>query len=299
MARKSLFALLVALIAVLAFAEVRVLAQTKLSAQEIVDKNAAARGGLPAWRAVQTMSLAGKMPAGGNRRATSPIPTPDSGKGKLGAPQRPAEEVQLPFVMDLKRPNKVRIEIVFNGQTAVQVYDGKNGWKLRPFLGKSEVEPYTAEEAKAAQSQTDLDGLLIDSAAKGSKVDLDGIEKVDGRDCYKLKVTLKSGSVLHVWVDAKTFLDVKAEGQPRRMDGVYHPVEVYYSDYRAVNGLQIPFVLDTRVLPVRGPQGHGTGPIPTEKTTIEKVDVNPKLDDAVFTKASLEAQPKAATAPKK
>lgn len=297
MTRKSLSALIVASLAVLAFAEVRVVAQTKLSAQEIVDKNAAARGGLPAWRAVQTMSLSGKMPAGGNRRASAPIPTPDTGRGKLSTPQRPAEEVELPFVMDLKRPNKVRIEIVFNGQTAVQVYDGKNGWKLRPFLGKSEVEPYTAAEAKAAQSQTDLDGLLIDSAAKGSKVELDGIEKVDGRDCYRLKVTLATGNVLHVWVDAKTFLDVKAEGQPRQMDGAFHPVEVYYSDYRAVSGLQIPFVLDTRVLPVRGPQGRSTGPIPGEKTTIEKVEINPKIDDALFTKASLETSAK--PAPKK
>src|SRR5882762_3881577 len=51
--------------------------QTKLSAAAIVEKNVAARGGLQAWRAVQTMSMQGKLGAGGNRRATIPVPNPD------------------------------------------------------------------------------------------------------------------------------------------------------------------------------------------------------------------------------
>ena len=46
----------------------------KLSAAEVVDKNVAARGGLQAWRAVQTMSLAGKLGAGGNQRETLAVP---------------------------------------------------------------------------------------------------------------------------------------------------------------------------------------------------------------------------------
>jgi len=41
-------------------------ARADLSAAQIADKNVAARGGLQAWRAVQTLSLQGKMGAGGN-----------------------------------------------------------------------------------------------------------------------------------------------------------------------------------------------------------------------------------------
>jgi hypothetical protein len=36
-------------------------------------------------------------------------------------------------------------------------------------------------------------------------------------------------------------LEAKIEGQPRRLDGVSHPVEVYFRDYRRVDGLQIPY----------------------------------------------------------
>jgi len=263
----------------------------KLSATNIAAKNVAARGGLQAWRAVQTMAMSGKMGAGGNQRAAQPIPVPGK-KGRLAMPKRPSEEVQLPFVMELARPRKMRLELQFNGQTAIQVFDGANGWKVRPFLNRREVEPYTAEEMKMASAQSDLDGPLVDYAAKGTKIDLDGIEKVGDRDSYKLKLTLKGGQETHVWVDAETFLETKIEGQPRRLDGTYHPVEVYYRDYRSVSGLRIPFVLETKVLPVaKTATGFKDPPVPVEKLIIEKVTVNPKLDDSKFSKPKIDATP--------
>jgi outer membrane lipoprotein-sorting protein len=266
-----------------------------LSATEIVDKNVAARGGLEAWRAVKTITLAGKMGAGGNQRAALSVPIPGvrRSESKLeGLRERPVEEVQLPFVMDLARPHKLRVELQFKGQTAIQVYDGTSGWKLRPFLNRLEVEPYTAEETKIASKQAELDGFIVDYAAKGTRIELDGMEKVEDRDTYKLKLTLKSGDVTHVWVDAKTFLETKIEGQPRRLDGTSHPVEVYYRDYRAVNGLQIPFVLETRVLPVaKTALGFRDTPVPPERITIDKVEVNPKLNDSLFSKPQVAPPP--------
>lgn len=260
--------------------------QAKLSASDIANKNVAARGGLQAWRAVQSLSFAGKMGAGGNQRATLPVPmTGKKGNLQQVVPQRPAEEVQLPFVMELARPRKVRFELQFNGQTAIQVFDGANGWKLRPFLGRREVEPYTMDEMKLASKQVDLDGPLVDYAAKGTRIELAGMEKVEDRNTYKLKLTMKDGDATHVWIDAETFLEAKIEGQPRRLDGTYHPVEVYYRDYRPVNGLQIPFVLETKVLPVApAAKGHRDALVPVEKTIIEKVVVNPKFDASLFSK---------------
>ena len=256
-------------------------ARAGLSAAQIVDKNVAARGGLQAWRAVQTLSLQGKMGAGGNRRAALPVPGPN--QKEVSLPQRPAEEVQLPFVMELKRPRKMRLELQVKGQTAVQVYDGTSGWKLRPYLNRHEVEPYSEAELKIASNQGELDGPLMDYAAKGSHVELAGTEKVEGRNTYKLKVTEKTGHTLHVWVDAETFLEAKIEGQPRTLDGTSHPVEVYYRDYRTVDGRRIPFLLETRVLPIgRNSLGLRDTPVPPEKVIIEKVVVNPKLDEKLF-----------------
>jgi len=243
----------------------------RISAAEIVAKNIAARGGASAWHALQTLEMKGKMEAGGNQRAGVPIP----GETKVAMnamPTRPKDQVQLPFLMDLKRGHKQRVEIEFKGQTAVQVYDGSNGWKLRPFLNRREVEKFSPEELRAASADSDIDGYLLDYSAKGSKVELDGTEEVDGRKAYKLKVTDRNANTRHVWVDAETFLEAKIEGSPRRLDGRYHPVATYFHDYRTVNGLVMPYQLETRVEGVRD----------TEKITIESIVANPKLDDSRF-----------------
>ena len=194
--------------------------------------------------------------------------------------------------MELKRPRKMRFELQFNGQTAVQVFDGANGWKLRPFLNRRVVEPFTTEEMKAASLQPDLDGPLVDYAAKGTQIELAGMEKVEDRDTYKLKLTLKNGQAVHVWIDAQTFLESKIEGQPRRLDGVDHPIEIYYRDYRLVSGLRIPFALETRVLQA-AQTAHGVRslPVPPEKIAIDKVVVNPKLDENYFSKPEIAVAP--------
>jgi outer membrane lipoprotein-sorting protein len=248
------------------------------SADEIVSKNVAAKGGLQAWRSVQAMSMKGKMDAGGNESSTIPMPGKKSGSEVPHT--RPAEQVQLPFLMEMKRPHKSRLEIQFEGQTAIQVFDGTRGWKLRPYLGRKVVEPFTADETKSTLMESELDGPLVDCAAKGTKVEAEGTEKVEGHNAYKLKLTMKDGQVRHVWVDSETFLDVKIDGIPRRMDGRMRPVEVYMRDYRSVNGVMVPYLLETQV----------QGLQPSHKMQIETVVVNPKLDDSRFAQPNPEGK---------
>lgn len=261
----------------------------KLSAAEIADRSVVAQGGLQAWRAVETMVMTGKMDAGGNNRPALTTPAPGTARksNQAAIPQRPVEQAQLPFTMELKRPRKMRVELEFHGQTAIQVFDGSEGWKLRPFLNRHEVEAYTADQLQSASMQSELDGPLVDYATKGTKVELVGVEKVEDRDAYRLKLTLQFGHTKDIWIDTQTFLQTKVEGNPRRLDGRMHPVEIYYRDYRTVGGLKIPFTLETRVL--EGPTIRGVRNPPTakERIVLEKVSVNTKLTDAMFTKADL------------
>ena len=260
-------------------------AHGNLTAAQIVDKHVAARGGLQAWRAVQTMSLTGKMDAGAGDSPARALRIARGGKAPTGnAGISPTltgsdkgeadKQVQLPFVLQTKRPNKSRLEIEFAGKTAIQVYDGTQGWKLRPFLNRNDVEPFTAQEAKAEAEKGDMVDSLVDYAAKGTKVELEKAEPVEGHDAYKLKLRMKGGEIRHVWIDAQSFLDVKVEGVQRRMDGRMHDVWIYQRDFRPVQGLMMPFVQETAVDGYPG----------THKMVIEKVAVNPKLDDALFTK---------------
>jgi hypothetical protein len=241
-------ALASALCSIFLVADVVAATPTGLSAAQILERNSAARGGLAAWRSVQTIAYSGHLQAGGQLNT------------------------ELPFTMTMKRPRNSRFELQFAGHTAVQVYDGAHGWKVRPFLGRDDVEPFSSDELKTAAKSQDLDGVLIDAAAKGNRVDVEATEPVEGHSAYRLKVTLRDGTTRHVWVDTQSFLEVKLDGEPRRLNGRMHSVAVYCRDYRAVNGLMIPYVLETAVEGVRE----------THKMTIDKVVLNPVVGAGAF-----------------
>ncbi len=261
------------------------LAPAGLSATQIVDKHVAARGGMQAWRAVQTLSVSGKLDAGGGDSVARSARIARQG---LGASAKRAEraaavdatkaaeaqQVQLPFRLEMKRPRKSRLEIDFAGKTAVQVYDGQNGWKLRPYLNRDDVEPFSADEAKAQAAKADLEPPLVDYAAKGTQVAVEGKEPVEGHNAYRLKLTLKSGDVQHVWIDAQSFLDVKVEGTPRRLDGKMRTVWIYQRDFRAVKGVMVPYLYETA----------NEGSPGTHRMLVESVAVNKPVDDARFAK---------------
>src|SRR5437763_71314 len=136
-----------------------------VSVAQIVEKHVAARGGVKAWHVVQTLSVSGKLDAGTGDSVTRSITMARQGVGasvkraERAAAQDAAKEaaeqqVQLPFRLEMKRPSKSRLEIDFAGKTAVQVYDGQQGWTLRPYLNRNDVEPFTPEEPQALVAAT-------------------------------------------------------------------------------------------------------------------------------------------------
>jgi len=260
-----------------------------LTAQQIVEKNLAARGGGAAWRSVQSVVYSGSLDAGRVRPDNGIHPSTTERliekPGKSAKPGQAPEQhmtgndegtpVSLPYTLYMKRPGKQRVEVKFKDETLIQTYDGKTGWKLQPYLHRG-VLPFSAEEMKKAQQFQDIDGPLFDYAAKGTKVNLDGTDLVNGNPAYRLKLTLKSGDVRHIWIDATSFLDVQIDGW-RRLNG--HDVAQYtaLSDYRTVDGVKLPFLMDTRTA---GLPDH-------EKIIVEKATLNPKIDDTLFGKPSL------------
>jgi hypothetical protein len=72
---------------------------------------------------------------------------------------------------------------------------------------------FTAEELAAMAYQKDCEGYfaqLVNYEAKGSKAALAGTDKVNGTDCDKVKLTLKTGQEM-------TFYISKLNGQVRRL----------------------------------------------------------------------------------
>ena len=217
-----------------------------LNAEQILAKNVAARGGLAAWRQVKTMVWLGHLES-----ERAPLPS-------------------MGFILEQARPNKTRFQLIAHNARTVRVFNGREGWKSRP--GRADVEPYSREELAFAASAPGIDGPLIDSAAKGSKVRLEGTEPIEGHPAYRLALRLPSGEQDHVWVDAKSFLEVRYDRPVPGAADATRTVSVYYLEYATTAGLKIPALIRTAT-------AVGGSP---DRMVIERVVVNAPLEERIF-----------------
>jgi hypothetical protein len=229
-------------LAVLCFS-VYALAQT---ADELVRKNIEAKGGLDKIKAVKTLRIAGQA-------------------------ERPGRSPSA-VVIEHERPNKIRQDTTRAGMTAVQAYDGKQGWTVQPFGGRKDPQLIGEDDLRDLQLEGDIDGPLVDYQAKGSTVEYLGRDTVDGDDVLRLKVTLKNGDVLYYDLDPDSYLEIRRESQEFIRGSVKERVTEYGS-YKPVNGVMYPFALSF------WPKGDPTHPL---TLSIDKIEVNAPIEESQF-----------------
>ena len=231
--------------------------------EEIVARNAQARGGLDAWHALQTLTERGYVEHGQLKGPKKRHGTPTAGHKSLDQP--------VPFTLQFKRPHKYRLEMNLGDATALQLFDGTDGWTLQPSPKGPLVRHFTSAESQDQAEQNDPEGPLLDAAAKGTTVALDGTDTVEGRAAYKLTLTLKDGQVRHVWIDQQNHLDLKIDGS-RLIEGRVWPTETYFYDWKTAGRIRLPYRIETAVNGVRT----------SSRIVVEHVVVNAPLGDAAF-----------------
>ncbi|MEY2496618.1 MAG: hypothetical protein QOD12_174 [Verrucomicrobiota bacterium] len=221
-----------------------------LAVRETVDslvaKNTEAKGGAEALNSVKTLRLQGKMIVN---------------QGRL----------QLVYVQYKKRPGEVRSEISLQSMTAVQAFDGTQGWKISPFGGRKDPEKMSADDTKSLMEDAEIEGPLIDWKAKGSTVEYLGTEDVDGTPAHKLKVTRKNGDVNFVYLDPDHFLEIRIVSQ-RTEQGAQIEIETDMGDYEKIGGVFIPFSIEAGE---KGTQDR-------QKIVLEKGEANVPVDETLF-----------------
>jgi hypothetical protein len=213
---------------------------------ELVTKNIEAKGGAEALRALQSLRSNGKLIVN---------------EGQL----------QLEYAQTKKRPGEVRSELSLQGMTAVQAYDGKEGWKIWPFQGRKDPEKMSADDVKPLMEEAEIDGPLVDWKAKGSTLEYLGREDVEGTSAYKIKVARKNGDVSFVYLDPDHFLEIRILTQ-RIKHGAQEEVETDVGDYEKIGGVFVPFSVES------GRKGDPD----KQKIVIEKAEANVPVDDAIF-----------------
>jgi outer membrane lipoprotein-sorting protein len=186
-----------------------------------------------------------------------------------------APERKLPFLLELKRPARMRFEIASPTGKLVRIYDGSAGWKARPDSnGIPDVRDYTEDELAFARSAQIIDGPLMDLAAKGAELKLLGMDTLGDRKAYLIESHLPTGDANRIWVDAESFLELRLDRQIQMSGGRTAVSTIMFREYRPFKGLQIPVDVET---------GSGPGK-PVDKLVIEKVALDPEIDDKTFLK---------------
>ncbi len=176
----------------------------------------------------------------------------------------------IPVTITKKRTGLYRTDQAMPGRpTVIRGIDASGAWES--IDGKVSRRP-ADQEAELRELDADFDGMLVDYKVKGHTVTLAGREKTGGVDAYKLTVTLKSGAVRHVYLDASTFLERKHVGTLTLPSGKV-PVVVTFADWRDVEGVKFPFAID---------EERDSFPPQTFAIYTERVELNPPLDDAFF-----------------
>jgi hypothetical protein len=215
------------------------------TADEIIAKNLQARGGLEKIKAVKSIRATGTLSAGSFRAK---------------------------FVQDNLRPNHVREEVIIQGMSQIDAYDGKIGWRVSPFGGRKDPDLLSADDMKGLLTDADIDGQLVDYRNKDHRAEFVGHDSVEGTDCYKIKLTLSNGDIRYFYIDTDSYLELKVETQ-RNIRGTVQYTETYYGDYEEVNGMYFPF----------GVEVGEKGSTDRTKWTVEKIELNVPLAASLFT----------------
>jgi hypothetical protein len=215
------------------------------TAEELVNKNIQAKGGIDKIKAINSVRLAGKLNGGGGFTAAT--------------------------MQENQRPNLVRETFSLQGMTAIQAYDGATGWQIQPFGGHKDPQLMGEDDLRDLLLDADFDGPLVDYKEKGNTVEFLGHDVVDGDDALRLKVTQKNGDVIYYYLDPDTYLEIRKEVQEFIRGSVRESV-VDMGSYKPVAGVMYPFTIS---------QGSKANP-GAQTTTFDKIEVNVPINPSDF-----------------
>jgi zinc protease len=216
------------------------------SAFALVQKVIAAKGGLERLRAIRNLTA--------HTRATGLGPN--------------AAQGTLETVTYLEYPDHVRVESTNAQADVVQVYDGSHAW-VRDSRGIHDVPEAMVRDLQANLRRDTIAALLAVADGRLNARQLLDVRDESGAVRYAVEISGPDLDPTILYIDPETNLVAKqtfvAGGQGRAL------VEEEFSDYRAVDGVQIAYTTVVRI--------HGE---PTLERRVTEFALNGSLSPALF-----------------
>jgi len=211
--------------------------------EEILQKNEAARGGAAAWAKVTSLKIVGSYESF-SRTA--------------------------PFTLWRQRPDLYRFDHHLNLKPVTVAYDGARAWWKNDLARPgAKPAPMPPPLDKVVLRDKMFEPLFVRAGEKGLAIAFEGADDLDGEPHYVLAVTFPDGANERWFLHAETFLETKVRGKTSDFgrEVIY---EAFFSDYREVDGVTLPFLVEEEF--------HTRYRV----TAVEEVSINPALDKALF-----------------
>jgi hypothetical protein len=209
------------------------------SLEEIHTKHVAALGGSDQIKAVKAVKMSGGMNANG---------------------------MKIPVAIQILNGKGFKVEFTAMGMTGYQIVNNTKGWNFSPFQGQTKPEPMTEDDVKKSQDDLEIFNDFIDYSAKGNTAEFLGKDDIEGTECFKIKVTLKSGKEKTLYIASDNYLVLK-ETEKTTVNGADIEISTMFSNYKKVGAVLFPHTMNISV------QGE---------ISFDSIEVNPAIDAKTF-----------------
>jgi len=172
-----------------------------------------------------------------------------------------------------KRPDKAYMEVLLvDGQIIRQGYNGISGWMLASWMDIAEPVQLLGPDLKTIKDMGNIEGDLWNWQEKGHKLVLAGTQELGGKQVYRLKLTKADGDIDEMYIDTQSFILIKML-RKTSINGSEVEIEIYYDDYRNIDGVLLPFKIEQRF-------NNQTSMV----INIKEIKFNIEVDDIIFDK---------------
>ena len=176
--------------------------------------------------------------------------------------------MEMPLLMWMKNPNKIKTVTNFNGQEMISVFDGTKGYSINPMTGSSGPVEMTTDQVRQIQNSNIFQNQMADHLKKG-ELTLEGEENVNDKAAYKLKVNIDGENSVLMFIDKASYLLVKTSATINQ-GGMTITADSYMTNYTDNDGVILPMKTTTSASGMEF------------TVTFDKVEVNIPIDDSVF-----------------
>ena len=145
---------------------------------------------------------------------------------------------EMPEVIWMKSPNKIKTVTNMKKSNIILVYDGEKGYMINPIMNSSEPLEMTSEQIIEIQRGNFLQNSLKNYLDNG-QLTLVGEDNVNGKPVYKIKAVIERGIDLNMFIDKDSYLIIKKTAVTYK-GGIPSAINFYPSDYTEFDGLLLP-----------------------------------------------------------